>query len=622
MKKNTVNKYLVIFLITILLYVLSIRNFLLFHSIVEIYSIAIAAGIFIVAINTKEYSNNESFIFLGIIYLLVATVDFFHTFTYKGIEIFGKNVDYPTQLWIIARMIESTGLLLFIFYKKVVKYIDLKYLSILYSITTVSLIFSVIEWEIFPTCFVIEKGQTTFKILIEYIICTILLIALYFLSKNKDKYDKKVLKLIQISIILTIISELFFTLYTDVYGFFNVMGHLFKVWSFYLIYRSVIANTLQRPYSFLYRELNYNFNKTAQYLDIAGSIILVINYDQIVEVINKKGEEILNLPKEKIIGKNWFENFVSNTEKDFQLTFFRNFLDYYEDSETTKEYHILTSDNKEKLIRWNITKIFSKDNNSTGMLLSGNDITGQKEYMQQLKKAKEIAELEVKSREKLLRIIGHDIKNSFFSIKGLSDLIIMSCNNCVENTKKNLDMLSESVKSGLTLLDDLLVWSKTLSKKTTINIESINLYELIETVVYITKTYAIFKKIDIKHNVNEDIFVKADENMISTVIRNLFFNAIKYCNDDGKIIVSYDNYDENNILISVKDNGIGMPEKELQFLFKENDVKVKEGTSGEKGTGLGLTLCKDFITLNKGKIWVESELKKGTTFYFTLPKSN
>ena len=107
--------------------------------------------------------------------------------------------------------------------------------------------------------------------------------------------------------------------------------------------------------------------------------------------------------------------------------------------------------------------------------------------------------------------------------------------------------------------------------------------------------------------------------MLNTVLRNLISNAVKYTNSNGKVEISKTE-DENQVIITVADNGIGMTEQEQNMLFSKSPIQSKTGTATEKGSGIGLTICKDFIEKHDGKIWIESEVNKGSKFIFSLPK--
>ena len=236
------------------LYVSSLYNYLLFHNLAEIFSIVIAFGIFTIAWNSRPFLDNNYLLFIGIAYLFVGGLDLLHTFSYKGMAIFGGfGSNLPTQLWIAARYMESLSLLIApLFFHRRLK-TNLVFLG--YSAAVALILLSIFFWKIFPVCFVEGAGLTPFKKISEYIISLILLVSIGFLLKNRKEFDRKVLQWVIWSIIVTIASELAFTFYVDVYGLSNLIGHYFKILSFYLIYKAIIETGLTKPYDLLFRNL-------------------------------------------------------------------------------------------------------------------------------------------------------------------------------------------------------------------------------------------------------------------------------------------------------------------------------------------------------------------------------
>ncbi|MBM3157708.1 MAG: PAS domain S-box protein, partial [Chloroflexi bacterium] len=236
------------------LYLASIYNFLLFHTLAEIFSVIVAFAIFVLAWNSKRFIDNNYLLIIGISYLFVAIIDLLHTLSYKGMGVFPDyDADLPTQLWIAGRYVQSISLLvapLLIGRKLNANYIFLGYL-----IAISLLLASIFAWQVFPVCFVEGVGLTPFKKISEYVISAILLVAIYFLFLRRNKFDKNVLRLLAASIIMTIGSEMFFTFYTGVYDIFNIIGHFLKIVAFYLIYRAIIWTGFAKPYGLLFRDL-------------------------------------------------------------------------------------------------------------------------------------------------------------------------------------------------------------------------------------------------------------------------------------------------------------------------------------------------------------------------------
>lgn len=236
------------------LYLASLYSYLLFHSLAEIFSIVVAAGIFMVAWNSRRILDNNYLLFIGIAYLFVGAVDLIHTLAYKGMEIFqGYNANLPTQLWIGGRFIESVTL--FIAPLFIGRKLKINVVFVLYSIIFVVLLMTLFYWKVFPDCFIEGIGLTPFKKISEYVIVLILLAALGLLFQNRKDFDSNVIRYLTVSIIFTMASELAFTFYIDVYGLSNLVGHYFKIVSFYFVYKALVVTGLTKPYNLLFRNL-------------------------------------------------------------------------------------------------------------------------------------------------------------------------------------------------------------------------------------------------------------------------------------------------------------------------------------------------------------------------------
>ena len=267
--KKTVQTLIGIIVLLVVLYLSSLYNYLLFHTLAEIFSIIIAFSIFIIAWNTKKYVSNNYLLWLGIAYLFIGGLDLLHTLSYKGITIFPEKEYFANQLWITARYIESISFFVAFFILK--KNIKFNYLLpfFLYVVVFILLVLSIFIWDIFPACFIEGQGQTSFKIISEYIIISLLVVNIFLFASNKQLFDQNIYQLLIWSFVLTILSEFLFTLYVSNYDLANLFGHYFKILSFYFIYQALIADGLQKPFSLMFRELkqseenlrNLNFTK-------------------------------------------------------------------------------------------------------------------------------------------------------------------------------------------------------------------------------------------------------------------------------------------------------------------------------------------------------------------------
>ncbi len=222
-------------------------------------------------------------------------------------------------------------------------------------------------------------------------------------------------------------------------------------------------------------------------------------------------------------------------------------------------------------------------------------------------------------KDKFFSIISHDLKSPFQGIMGMSDLLNESLDELTNEEQVEFNgLLNNSIKNVYALIEQLLEWSRVQTGRMEHNPQIVNLKRIYSNVTSVALISAQKKGITIKYEVDENLTVFADSMMVETVLRNLIANAIKFTLSKGKIEISA-KQTEDKVLIKIKDSGIGMTEDIQEKLFKIEEHHTSLGTEGEKGTGLGLILCKDLIEKNEGEIWVESELRIGSTFYFTLP---
>ncbi len=239
----------------VLFYMLSRVNYLLYHTLVELAGVVVSFTIFVVGWNTRKYTRNNMFIILACGYLVVGMLDLIHTLAFKGMGVFpGYGADLPTQMWIAARYLETAMILLVAYFlgsgrQPRAEYLLTGFLAAGAALTV--LIFT----GIFPSCFIEGAGLTTFKIISEYVIVIFLLSAAFVIWKKRRFLPPRITRLFLAAIGFTVLSELSFTLYIDVYGFFNYLGHLFKVFSILMIYQALVDESLKNPIQVFFRDL-------------------------------------------------------------------------------------------------------------------------------------------------------------------------------------------------------------------------------------------------------------------------------------------------------------------------------------------------------------------------------
>ncbi len=317
-KRRDSIEYLILIVGLFLTYLASLYSFLLFHSIIEVFSIVIGGGVFLIGWHSRKYMNSSFFLILGVSFLFISVIDLIHTLAYSGMGVFLEfDANLPTQLWIVARYWQALSYLFATLFIK--KKIKTNYLFVGYIIIIV-ILFIIIFQGFFPVCYIEGSGLTPFKIISEYAIDTILLVTLIALYKHKDEFAEKIFLLIVISIIATMISELAFTFYISVFGFSNFIGHIFKVIAFFFVYKAIIELGIETPFDLLFRKLKLSEESSiekANQLEQAYSEfnqmfnaslpLRVISNDCEILSVNETYASLFRLSKEELVGKKCYD---------------------------------------------------------------------------------------------------------------------------------------------------------------------------------------------------------------------------------------------------------------------------------------------------------------------------
>nr|MDA3861732.1 GAF domain-containing sensor histidine kinase [Melioribacteraceae bacterium] len=223
------------------------------------------------------------------------------------------------------------------------------------------------------------------------------------------------------------------------------------------------------------------------------------------------------------------------------------------------------------------------------------------------------------TKDKFFSIIAHDLKNPFVTLLGFSEILLSEYKELQsDEVLFFINEMKNTADLSFNLLQNLLQWSRSQTGKLEFHPHFLNLYSLVQQNILLVNKSAEKKGIFLSNNVNVDIIVNADEDMLNTIVRNLLTNAIKFTTKNGQI--SVESISNNEMVeVQIKDSGVGMNNETVTKLFKLEDTQSTSGTENETGTGLGLILCKEFVEMNGGKIWVQSEIGKGSTFSCSVP---
>jgi Signal transduction histidine kinase len=362
-------------------------------------------------------------------------------------------------------------------------------------------------------------------------------------------------------------------------------------------------------------ELKESEEKYRTIIEATDAFIANVNIHGELTYVNSVSNKIYGLKPEECIGRNAFD-FIHPDDKELTKNKFTEWIESDTNNFEFENRQVSVND-KVHYLKWNIRKNRTETGEFNGFSSIAVDVTKQKQIESALKENEiQLKELNA-TKDKLFSIIAHDLRNPFNNIIGLSELSMENETDITRHLEFD-GIINSTAKNTLELLENLLNWSKSQTGKLDNKPKKIVLSSLLNKVKENASAQATVKNISINILQPEETEVYADENMVNTIFRNLISNAIKYSYPGGRINVIAIQQ-KNNVEISVSDNGVGIPKSKLNQLFKISSETQSLGTANEKGSGLGLILCKEFVEKLGGKIWVESIEGKGSNFKFTIP---
>ena len=607
-KKNLYLQHLIFSLLLLGTYLTSFYNYLLFHTAVELFSIIVAIGIFVIAWNSKKNIDNNFFLVVGISFLFVAFIDIVHTLSYKGMNIFNEyGLTLSTQLWIAARYLQAFSFLFASFF--INKKVNSSVLMLFYSLITVILLILIFT-RIFPLTYSESSGLTPFKIVSEYVIIIIFAFSVLNLFKFRKEFDKGIFKLIIFSIGMIIIAEVMFTIYVGLYDLLTIIGHIFRTISCYLLYVAIIEIGLENPFKVLFRKLKNSEEKYRIITENASDIISVLDNDFNFEFVNDGQERTTGYSKEELINKN-FIDFVHPDDVEVVLDLLQKIK---EKGEVNGEYRMRKKDNSYMWV--NATgKVLYKGNSNTKYLFVKRDIDARKQADQKI--------------EQFAATISHELRTPLTVL--LLSLEYLNQNQDTVSKDIFKKMLGTSLRNAellKNLIENISTLSKIDEKRLKMNWKEFNPVDVIRKILELMEPRLKNKNISVEVSVSDTIKIYGDINLIDQLFRILIDNAIKYSNQGSKIEIkafedrnkSYGSIDKDGTVFEFVDFGIGIQKEEIPNLF--NRFYRSKDVREIPGTGLGLSIAKELTLLHNGKIFVKSEYGKGSTFSIFLPKKD
>jgi len=364
-------------------------------------------------------------------------------------------------------------------------------------------------------------------------------------------------------------------------------------------------------------ELEVSRNKYVNLFDFSPIPYFTLDVDGIMKEVNLSAAKMLKVDRSKLIGKK-FNAYVTLENKDIFNSFIKNIF-----NSLVKHSCELNLFNKDKRIFQVLLEGLEFDEYSeSGQMcqIAVIDLTEYKKIEESLNETTERFKLLNDTKDKFFSIIAHDLRSPFQSLLSSTELLATEIENLTkEEITRFSKGLNDNIRNLYDLMENLLHWSLLQRNMIIYNPGKINLYTEVEKKIENLNQNIVKKNISIYNKIDSGILIYADINMLHLIIQNLLINAIKFTQIEGQIIVS--SVEKKDMVeVTIQDTGEGINPDITSKLFNFSKQFTTNGTTGEKGTGLGLPLCKEFVERNGGEIWVESELGKGSKFTFTLKK--
>ncbi len=581
------------------------HSYLLFHSIAELFSIVVAAAVFIYAWNARHLMKSNYLLIIGMALLCCAIIDLLHTLSYQGMSVFtGIDSNLPTSLWIAARYLQAGSFLLAPLLME--KRLRPRFIFSGYLIVTSLLLLSIFLGA-FPVTYMESSGLTPFKIISEYVISVVFLLAAVALWRKRAAFTPRVLWLMLIAIFVTVLSELAFTQYVSVFGTFNMIGHLLKIVAFYLIYEAILITGFQQPIAVLFQDLN----RVNQALSESESLfrLLADNSSDIIfryrlapqpcyEYISPSVTGITGYtPEEHYADPQMIRKLVHPEDRP-ELDSILNQLEQVQNHSFILRY--IRKDDRVIWIEIMLTLIFGSEGKPVAAQGTARDITERKR-VEQLK-------------DDFIGMVSHELRTPLTVITGAIQTT-MDERVSPQDRQALLEDALWGARSLDNMLENMLELSRHQASRLKLQKKDIDAAEIIRASINkILQRYPGRKvEMDVPGNLPR---IYIDPERLERILCNLLDNAVKYSSQNGRVSVLAIR-DDNNLTIGVSDQGAGIAQADLGLLFEPfNRLRAEEQV---KGIGLGLVVCKRLVEAHGGRIWAESALGDGATFKFTIP---
>lgn len=594
-------------IISVLAYYVGTKNFLLFHTFAEGFTIIISFIITLLVFHNYKYLPSQFIPILGITYGFTGVFDVLHTLAYKGLGVFpDTGANLPTQMWIIARYLDAIGMLLAGLSLEKSNRFKLLYVFVAYLLVSTGALFA-LYLGIFPVCFTDGVGLTPFKIYSEYIICLVLVASVLLLMRHRYSFHLRVYSPLLIFFFASIGTELTMTVYLQVYSLSNMFGHLLKIVAFFFLYHAIVETSIKHPFDELAKknaillkeiELREKFQtdfmaaqeRFYKAFHMNPSMMKISTlHSEIILDINDSYAEVLGLSRHEIIGKSTTEIHLLSEEGQKSIRQELSIQGRLQSSEFSYK-------NSSGAIR---TVLISADTIILGsvpcLLTVITDITDKKQLEMERARFDRLSIV-----GEMAAGIGHEVRNPMTTVRGY--LQLFQRKDDFSKYNEQLNTMIEELDRANTIITDFL----SLAKDKAIQMKHGNLNKVILSLLPLLQADAFRMGHEINAIINKIPDSDFDEREIRQLILNLVRNGFEAMEHKGEVVIrTY--VEKESIVLTVQDSGSGIP---AQLMDKLGTPFI---TTKDNGTGLGLPVCYRIADRHGAKIDVDTG-PNGTTF--------
>ncbi len=606
-------------------------NYLLFHMIVELFGIFIAITIANITINRLPYIENQYLRFIGISYLFVGLLELMHTLSYKGMPIFTDYDYYSTQFWIAARYMEAASMLAGFGLLKMKSRVNPVLVAAFYAVITAWLIASILYYKTFPVCFVAGKGLTPFKIVSEYVICTLFAASIVLLYLRRAFFESRVYRQLMAALALMILAELSFTLYATVSDAFNEIGHLLKICAFYLIYKAIAVTAVDEPVQLLFRELSSSERRLREAQDLARVGRWDMDFDTKEWTWTAEMYSFFSAGEATAPSLNALLKPLQPRDREKVRDVFSRLACWGTPFELLLRAETGGGEVRFGQLRGEVLR--GEDGGISHLHGTLQDVTGQQIMIEDLKDrtaqlhqrtkeladARDAAEAASKAKSVFLANMSHELRTPLIPILGFSTL--MRREPCVSaSQREDLGVIYRSGERLLTLINEVLDLAQAETGRLQLEIAPFDLAHVVRNAVDTMSVEAREKGLELhmKQSPSFPRFVKGNGTRLRQILLHLIGNAVKFTSE-GSVTVRLRTRpgERNHLIIDVEDTGPGIEPEDRARLFQPFVQLAEPGM--QKGIGLGLAITRRLTELMGGSVSLTSAPGEGSTFRVELP---